>query len=99
MTTTVAVAVSQFVGFSTSQIVYVYVYTPAVVPGAIVTGITRAAVEADAGFRDFWAGKSALGRWGQPEDIAQAVQFLASRAADIITGHGLVVDGGASVRA
>ena len=35
-TTTVAVAVSQFVGFSTSQIVYGYVYVPAVVPGAIV---------------------------------------------------------------
>ena len=36
-TTIVAVAVSQFVvPFSTSQIVYAYVYTPAVVPGAIV---------------------------------------------------------------
>ena len=36
LTTIVAVAVSQFVGFSTSQIVYGYVYTPAVVPGATV---------------------------------------------------------------
>jgi NAD(P)-dependent dehydrogenase (short-subunit alcohol dehydrogenase family) len=70
-----------------------------IVPGAIVTGITRAAVEADAGFRDFWIGKSAVGRWGQPGDIANAVLFLASRAADFITGHGLVVDGGASIRA
>jgi NAD(P)-dependent dehydrogenase (short-subunit alcohol dehydrogenase family) len=70
-----------------------------IVPGAIVTGITRAAVEADAGFRDFWIGKSAVGRWGQPEDIANAVLFLCSRAADFVTGHGLVVDGGASIRA
>lgn len=35
-----------------------------------------------------------LGRVGQPEDIAQAVYFLASPAAAYITGATLVVDGG-----
>jgi len=35
-----------------------------------------------------------LGRVGQPEDIAQAVYFLASPAAGYITGAALVVDGG-----
>jgi NAD(P)-dependent dehydrogenase (short-subunit alcohol dehydrogenase family) len=35
-----------------------------------------------------------LGRVGQPEDIAQAVYFLASPAANYITGATLVVDGG-----
>ncbi|HEX4486199.1 MAG TPA: SDR family NAD(P)-dependent oxidoreductase [Terriglobales bacterium] len=35
-----------------------------------------------------------LGRVGQPEDIAQAVYFLASAAAAYITGATLVVDGG-----
>jgi NAD(P)-dependent dehydrogenase (short-subunit alcohol dehydrogenase family) len=69
-----------------------------VLPGAIVTGITRELVEADQEFRDFWVNKSAAGRWGQPEDIARAILFLASRDADFISGHGLSVDGGAIVR-
>jgi len=69
-----------------------------VLPGAIVTGITRDLIEADAEFRNFWIEKSAAGRWGQPEDIARAILFLASRDADFISGHGLAVDGGALVR-
>lgn len=35
-----------------------------------------------------------LGRFGEPEDIAKAAVFLASDAADFITGHILPVDGG-----
>jgi NAD(P)-dependent dehydrogenase (short-subunit alcohol dehydrogenase family) len=66
-----------------------------VMPGAIVTGITRDVFAADAAFRDFWIGKSALGRLGQPEDVAAAIAFLASEDAAFITGHGLLVDGGA----
>ena len=34
------------------------------------------------------------GRFGQPEDIVGSVVFLASRAADYVTGHELIVDGG-----
>jgi 2-dehydro-3-deoxy-D-gluconate 5-dehydrogenase len=34
------------------------------------------------------------GRWAEPADIAGAVVFLASRAADYVHGHTLVVDGG-----
>jgi len=36
----------------------------------------------------------ALGRVTEPEDVAQAVRFLVSDAADQITGQRLVVDGG-----
>jgi NAD(P)-dependent dehydrogenase (short-subunit alcohol dehydrogenase family) len=34
------------------------------------------------------------GRYGEPEDIARAILFLASAAADYVTGATLVVDGG-----
>jgi len=64
-------------------------------PGAIVTGITRDVFAADEGFRGFWEQKAALKRLGQPEDIANAIAFLASDEAAFITGHGLLVDGGA----
>ena len=35
-----------------------------------------------------------VGRIGEPEDIADVVVFLCSRAARFITGQNLVVDGG-----
>ncbi len=68
-----------------------------ILPGAIVTGITRDLIEVDSDFRRFREDKSPLGRWGQPSDIARAVLFLASSDAEFITGHGLAVDGGAMI--
>ncbi|MDB5472939.1 MAG: family oxidoreductase [Devosia sp.] len=40
--------------------------------------------------------RTPLGRWGQPEDIAGPVLFLASEASAVITGTCLAVDGGYS---
>lgn len=41
--------------------------------------------------------RTPMGRWGQPEDIAGPVLFLASDAARFITGTCLAIDGGYSV--
>ena len=68
-----------------------------ILPGAIVTGITEPAIAADPGFTEFWTQKSAIGRLGQPEDIANAINFLLTEEAAFITAHGLAVDGGVMV--
>lgn len=66
-------------------------------PGAIYTGMTRASFEQDH-IRAVWEKKAALRRLGQPIDMARAVLLLASDDADFITGHGLVADGGLTLR-
>jgi peroxisomal 2,4-dienoyl-CoA reductase len=72
-----------------------------VAPGPIPTeGVRRAFTPPDASapdlFRmDEYASRSIpLGRWGTPDDIGQMVIYLASPAADWITGAIFVVDGG-----
>lgn len=39
-----------------------------------------------------------MGRWAQPEEFAGPTVFLASRAAEYVTGHVLVVDGGVTAQ-
>lgn len=64
-------------------------------PGAIVTSNTRQAFRADRAFRDYWIGKSASGRLGEPLDVAKVALFLASDDAAFVSGQDLRVDGGA----
>ena len=53
--------------------------------------------KADARAAHAVVGRTPLGRWGTPADVAQAVVFLASDAAAFVTGQTLVVDGGFSL--
>jgi 3-oxoacyl-[acyl-carrier protein] reductase len=62
-----------------------------IAPGFIETDMTRALGEEQ---RATLMQQIALGRLGAPEDIAQAVLFLASPAAAYITGETLHVNGG-----
>lgn len=67
-------------------------------PGAIDTPMTAPAFSAMPEFKQRWIDKAALGRLGQPEDIADVAAFLASDDARFMSGHGLFVDGGATQR-
>jgi NAD(P)-dependent dehydrogenase (short-subunit alcohol dehydrogenase family) len=62
-----------------------------VAPGAIE--IERTKQEAG-DYAATWAQVTPLGRVGQPLDVARAVAFLASDAAEFITGQTIWVDGG-----
>lgn len=63
----------------------------AVAPGFIDTAMTQALGD---DVRDMLSKQIPLGRLGQPNDIAEAVKFLASDAANYITGQVLHVNGG-----
>jgi 2-dehydro-3-deoxy-D-gluconate 5-dehydrogenase len=70
----------------------------AILPGWIDTELTkRARVEVD-GLHDRVLARTPAGRWGQPQDFAGVAVFLASSAADFITGAALAVDGGYSIQ-
>lgn len=66
----------------------------AIAPGLVKTDMARALWERG---EEQIAKRLPLGRLGVPEDIASGAVFLASDAASWITGHTLVIDGGALV--
>jgi len=69
----------------------------AIAPGYFKTAITEA-TRADPAADRRIVEHIPAGRWGDTADLMGAAVFLASRAADYINGHVLVVDGGYLVR-
>jgi NAD(P)-dependent dehydrogenase (short-subunit alcohol dehydrogenase family) len=70
-----------------------------VAPGATKTPIWKrtranATAEESAKLSDLFSSTAPLGRWGEPEEVAKAVLFLASDDASYINAAELMVDGG-----
>jgi NAD(P)-dependent dehydrogenase (short-subunit alcohol dehydrogenase family) len=65
-----------------------------VCPGFVATPLNAAVRES--GLEEVLAARIPLGRWGQPEDVAGLVAFLAGPDASYITGVSIAIDGGLS---
>jgi NAD(P)-dependent dehydrogenase (short-subunit alcohol dehydrogenase family) len=64
-----------------------------VCPGLIKTRLSQPLRE-DAGLTAGYLQKIPLNRFGEPEEVAAAVAYLASADSGYVTGHQLVIDGG-----
>jgi 2-deoxy-D-gluconate 3-dehydrogenase len=69
----------------------------AVAPTFLETPLTKPMFQNEE-FHRYVLGNIPLGRIGKPADVAGAVVFLASSAADLVTGHVLHVDGGWTIQ-
>jgi gluconate 5-dehydrogenase len=63
-------------------------------PGYIATEMTGPLRDKGNPFNDLVMSRTPAGKWGTPEDVANAAIFLASKASDFVNGHILYVDGG-----
>lgn len=66
-----------------------------VCPGVIDTPMVEG-VTARPELRKIVEGMTPMGRFGRPEEIAAGVLWLCSEASSFVTGHPLVIDGGAT---
>jgi pteridine reductase len=75
-----------------AQAMLTRVFARALAPEVRVCGVAPGPVAVEPDQVERRAGETLLGRVGSPEDVAEAVVFLAR--ADFVTGTSLVVDGG-----
>jgi NAD(P)-dependent dehydrogenase (short-subunit alcohol dehydrogenase family) len=65
-------------------------------PGFIDTGLTRVVLAKKPELEGKYKKLVPMGRFGREEEVAEAAVWLLSDASSFITGHALVIDGGAS---
>lgn len=63
-------------------------------PGYFATEQTAPIRKEGHPFHEFIISRTPAGRWGEPDDLAGAAVFLASKASDFVNGQILYVDGG-----
>ena len=68
----------------------------AICPGFIDTGLTRIVLTKKPHLEEKYKKLVPMGRFGREEEVAEAAVWLLSDASSFITGHALVLDGGAS---
>lgn len=66
----------------------------AVAPGTIVTQATRKGILSNEAALSRIVSRTPAGRCGEPDEVASAIAYLASRDASYITGQILFIDGG-----
>ena len=87
-------AKAAILGFTKSlarEVAHLGITVNAIAPGFIDTEMTRRLPEQ---VRELWLNQVPMKRWGEPEEVAQLVSFLASKGAGYITGQTIHINGG-----
>jgi NAD(P)-dependent dehydrogenase (short-subunit alcohol dehydrogenase family) len=69
----------------------------AICPGAFGTELNRPLLDDPVKYKEF-VSRIPMGRWGEVEELAGAIVYLASNASSYVTGSALFVDGGWTAR-